>query len=109
MPAANSATQPILLLKNGTTPGAGSDLLQLQDSGGLVNASFSSSGSQLTLGRVAGSGTVTQGKIVLSDGTTDNFGLTIQSATLTASRTYSFPASPSNLTDTICLFTLNNC
>jgi hypothetical protein len=84
------------------------DLFELQDSSGNVNGAFNGTGNQLTLGRIAGSGTVTQGKLVLGDGTTDNFGLTLQSATITANRTYSFPNSTAS-TDTICLLTLANC
>jgi excisionase family DNA binding protein len=85
------------------------DLLQLKDINGLVNASFNAAGNQLTLGRIASSGTVTQGKLVLSDGTTDNFGTTIQSATMTVgSRTLTLP-NTSGVADTFCLLTLANC
>ncbi|MGB3023221.1 MAG: hypothetical protein WBB39_00235 [Candidatus Saccharimonadales bacterium] len=84
------------------------NLLELRDNGGLVNASFNASGNQLTLGRIAGSGTVTQGKLVLADGTTDNFGLTLESATLTANRTIVLPDSTA-ASDTVCLQTLQNC
>ncbi len=84
------------------------NLLQLADNAGLINASFSATGNQLTLGRVASSGTVTQGKIILADGTTDNFGLTLQSGTLTANRTITLPNS-TVATDTVCLQSLGNC
>lgn len=84
------------------------DLLQFQDSNGLVNGSLNSTGNQLTLGRIATSGTVTQGKLVLSDGTTDGFGLTIQSGALTANRTIVIPDSTA-ATDTVCLQTAANC
>ena len=67
------------------------DLLQVQDSSGNVNSSFNATGNQLTLGRVAASGTVTQGKLLFADGTTDNFAGTLQSATLTAARTWTLP------------------
>ncbi|MCA9346254.1 hypothetical protein KC960_02075, partial [Candidatus Saccharibacteria bacterium] len=75
-----------------------SDLLQLQDSSSNVNASFSSSGAQLTLGRIASTGSVVQGQLILSDGTTDNFSSTLQTATLGASRTITLP----DETGTVC-------
>jgi hypothetical protein len=83
------------------------DLFQLQDSSGLINAAFDATGGQLTLGRIASTGVVTQGKLVLADGTTDNYGLTLQSGTLTANSTITFPNSGGN--DTVCLLTLANC
>ena len=85
------------------------NLLELRDNNNLVNASFNSTGAVLSLGRIAASGVVTQGKITLSDGTTDNFGLTLQTGTLAANRTYSFPDSPGHVTDTVCLLSLSNC
>lgn len=84
------------------------DLFQLQDSSGNVNASFNSTGNQLTLGRISTSGTIAQGKLVLSDGALDGFGLTLQTGTLTDNRTIILPNS-SAPTDTICLQTLGNC
>ena len=75
------------------------DQIQLQDSAGNVNASFNNTGNQLTLGRIAASGTVTPGKIILADGTTSNFGLTIQTTTLSANRTITMP----NEAGTVCL------
>ena len=75
------------------------DQIQLQDSLGNINASFNNTGNQLTLGRIAASGTVTQGKVVMADGTTSNFGLTIQTTTLSANRTITMP----NETGTVCL------
>jgi len=84
------------------------DLLQLQDGAGLVAGKFNATGNQLTLGRITASGTAYQGKLVLADGTADNFGLTLQSSTITASRIYSFPNSTA-ATDTVCLQTLANC
>ena len=92
-----AATDISLTLKGAAAQSA--DLLQLQDSGGLINGAFNSTGAQLTLGRLAASGTVTQGKLLLSDGTTDNFSGTLQTGTLTASRTYTLPDS----TGTFCL------
>lgn len=74
------------------------DLLQFQDNNGLVNGAFNGTGNQLTLGRIAASGTVTQGKLLFADGTTDNYSLTLQSATLTANRTITLP----NETGTVC-------
>jgi hypothetical protein len=83
-------------------------LLEFQDSSGNINSSFSQNGSQLTLGRIAGSGTVTQGKLLFADGTTDNFSLTFQSGTLTSNETISVPGNAGG-SDTVCLYTLSNC
>ncbi|MDZ7744330.1 MAG: glycine rich domain-containing protein [Candidatus Saccharibacteria bacterium] len=77
------------LLVQGTS-GQTADLLQLQDSDGNVNASFNETGARLTLGRIASSGTVTQGLLTLGDGFSNN-GATIQSATLTADQAYLLP------------------
>ncbi|MDZ7744295.1 MAG: hypothetical protein U5K77_00835 [Candidatus Saccharibacteria bacterium] len=78
------------LLVQGTS-GQTADLLQLQDSNGNVNASFNETGARLTLGRIASSGTVTQGLLTLGDGSYSNYGATIQSATLTADQAYLLP------------------
>ena len=58
--------------------GQTANLLQLQDSAGNINSSFSAAGDTLTLGRIAASGTVTAGSLVLGDGTTDNFGVLLK-------------------------------
>lgn len=79
-----------------------SDLLQFQDSNGLINGSFDVLGNQLTLGRIASSGTVTQGKLILSDGTTDNFSATLQAATLTGNKIFNLP-NISGASGTICV------
>lgn len=84
---ATGGSAPGIVYRASTSTG---DAIQLQDSAGNVNAVFNAAGNRLTLGRVAASGTVTQGKLVLSDGTTDNYGLTLQSATLTSSQTITF-------------------
>lgn len=84
------------------------DMFRLQDSAGNINAAFNNTGNQLTLGRIATSGTVTQGKLVLSDGTTDGYSLTLQTSVLTANRTIILPDSTA-ATDTICLQTAANC
>ena len=84
------------------------NLLELRDVSGNTNAAFNATGNQLTLGRIASGGTVTQGQLVLSDGTTDNFGLTLPSATLTANRTIILPDSTAS-SDTVCLQPLQNC
>ncbi|MEO8105675.1 MAG: hypothetical protein ABI602_05100, partial [Candidatus Saccharibacteria bacterium] len=83
------------------------NLLQLQDSNGNINAAFSANGSQLTLGRIASSGTVTQGNLILSDGTTSNYGLTLVSGVLTANSTVTVPNAGGN--DQVCLLNLANC
>lgn len=79
------------------------NLLQLQDNNNLINGAFNGPGNQLTLGRVAASGTVTQGKLLFSDGTTDNFSGTLQTTTLTGNQTYTLPDS----TGTFCLSSQN--
>ena len=83
--------------------GQTSPLLEISDGNLNVNAQFGTTGNVLTLGRIASSGTVTQGQLTLADGTTDNFGLTLQPATLTASRTVTLP----DATGTVCLNTGN--
>jgi hypothetical protein len=102
---AGSATAPVAVFRAGATPGAGGQLLALQDSGSLTHAFFNNIGNELNLGRVASSGTVSQGKIILADGTTDNFGLTLQSATLTNNRTITLP----DATGTVCLNSSTSC
>lgn len=86
------------------------DLLQLQDSSGNVNAKFSSSGATLTLGRIANSGTVSQGRLVFGDGTTSNLSTTLTTRTMTGltSRTIYLPNTAGN-DDDLCLLTLGNC
>jgi len=83
------------------------NLLQLQDSSGNINAAFSANGSELTLGRIAGSGTTAQGKLTFGDGTTSGFGLTLLSGVLTANSTVTLPNPGGN--DQVCLLTLANC
>ncbi len=75
---ANASGAVALIQNNGT-----GNALQIQDGSSNVNALFNNVGNQLTLGRIAASGTVTQGKLVLSDGTTDNRSVTLQTAALT--------------------------
>jgi hypothetical protein len=96
-----SQTTPLVVLKSAATPGAGANLLQLQDSAGNVNAQFSNVGNQLQLGRIATSGTLTQGSLLLSDGTIDNYGATLNTSTLTASRTLSLPDANGTLCTTL--------
>ena len=79
-----------------TAAGASQGNLHVSE-GSTEVASFSPSGA-LTLGRVASSGTVTQGRALFADGTTDNFASTVQSATLTGNRTITLP----NETGTVC-------
>src|SRR5487761_1780505 len=84
------------------------DLLDLQDSSGNVNGSFNSNGSQLTLGRIAISGTTSAGKLLLGDGTTDGYSLAlISGSTLTANDVITVPNSGG--ADSVCLKTLGNC
>jgi hypothetical protein len=84
--------------------GQTADLFQLQDSNGIVQSKFNSSG-QLTLGVPATSGTVYQGSLTFADGTTDGFGATLNTTTLTANQTISLP----NESGTICIQTSVNC
>ncbi|MBP7760166.1 hypothetical protein KA093_00010 [Candidatus Saccharibacteria bacterium] len=74
------------------------NLLELRDSSNNVNVAFNAEGNQLTLGRIAASGTVTQGRLVLSDGTTDNFGLTVLSGVQTGNYTLTLPSLAGNAT-----------
>ena len=81
---------------------------ELQDSNGNINAAFNSTGAQLTLGRIASSGTVTQGRLIFGDGTTDNFATTLLSATMTVgSRTITIPDT-AGASASVCL-TTGNC
>jgi len=84
--------------------GQSADLVDLQDASGNVLSNFGSSG-QLTLGRIAASGTTQAGSLTLADGTTDNFGVTITATTLTASRSILLP----NEAGTVCLQGSTNC
>lgn len=85
------------------------NLLEMQGSTGIVNASFNGAGNQLTLGRIASSGTVTQGTLVLSDGTTSNFGATVQTTgTLSGNSTFQLGVGSANGTYQICT-TLSVC
>jgi hypothetical protein len=84
--------------------GQTADLLQFQDANGNANGAINTTGNQLTLGRIASSGTVTAGALVVGDGTTDNFGATLNTSTLTAARTITLP----NANGTVCL-TTGNC
>src|SRR5690606_27284755 len=62
---------------------------------------FNETGAELTLGRIADSGTVTQGKLILADGTTSNFAASLQSGILTADQTYILPDASGTLTMTL--------
>ena len=88
------------------------NLLQFQDSNGLVMGSVSASGSQLNLGRISASGTVSQGKIVFSDGTNSGFGVTLQvsdgSTQLGADKVLTIPATMT-ANDEICTKNSGNC
>jgi hypothetical protein len=83
------------------------DLQEFQDVNGIVESSFGSTG-QLTLGTIATSGTVYQGQLTLSDGTTDGKSVTLKTVTQANSVALSIPVD-TNATDTICLLLLNNC
>jgi hypothetical protein len=78
---------------------------QVQNSAGVNVLSVDTSGSKTTLGKIAASGTVAAGSLVFADGTTDNFGATLNSTTLTANRAISLP----NEAGTICLQNSANC
>jgi hypothetical protein len=102
---AASQSTSVAVLRAGATPGVGANLISFQDSASLTHGAFNNIGNQLSLGRVASSGTVSQGRIVLADGTTSNFSSTVQSATLTADRTITLP----NASGTVCLQTSTSC
>lgn len=99
--AVSSSSNPFTVQ---AAPSQSGSLIQLQDSFGNVNAAFGPTGASLTLGRIAGSGTVTAGSLKLADGTTDNFGATLNTTTLTANHTYTLP----DASGTVCL-TIGNC
>lgn len=84
------------------------DLFQLQDSSGEVHGAFNSDGSQLSLGRAATTGAVSQGKLVLSDGTSSGYQLTLQAGTLDQSQTIVIPTTV-GASDQVCLQSLANC
>ncbi|MBW4061791.1 hypothetical protein HJC99_04455 [Candidatus Saccharibacteria bacterium] len=77
------------------------DVFQIQDSAGVVHAAFNTIGNQLTLGKINTSGTVSAGTLVLGDGTTDGFGATVNTSTLTANRTLQFPDAGGTLCTTV--------
>lgn len=81
----------------------------VQNASGYNELNVDLSTNKVTLGNISTTaGHAIQGKLVFGDGTVDGFGLTLQSSTITANRTYSFPNSTA-ATDTICLQTLANC
>ncbi|HEX4774701.1 MAG TPA: hypothetical protein VH234_04240 [Candidatus Saccharimonadales bacterium] len=98
-----NATASNLILKGNVSQSA--PQLILQNSAGISEASFGATGSQLTLGTIANSGTVFQGALILADGTADNLGSTLNTATLTNNRTISLP----DANGTICLQTSAAC
>ncbi|HEV2412974.1 MAG TPA: hypothetical protein VGS28_04210 [Candidatus Saccharimonadales bacterium] len=72
----------------------------VENSSGYNNLAVNTSTGALTLGNITStSGQGVQGSAILADGTNDNFGLTLQSTTLTTNQTITFP----NLTGTVCL------
>ena len=70
--------------------------------------SLSATGS-LTLGTIAASGAVNQGKLILGDGTTDNRTITLQSATITGGSSVLAIPDAAGVNDTFCLQTKANC
>jgi hypothetical protein len=95
-----AATNVGVIIQGATTQS--SDLFRLQDNAGNVNASFSSTGNKLTLGRIAATGTATQGQLVFGDGTTDNFGITLVAGLLGNNYTATLPAPTTGTTPVIC-------
>lgn len=79
---AGGDTFPAAIFKG--VSGQVADIFRIQDTGGDTQAAFDGSGAQLTLGRIttSGLGTVTQGKLVFSDGSRNGFGVTLQSLAL---------------------------
>lgn len=84
--------------------GQSRDLFQLKNSGGDTLSSFDQNG-QLTVGRIATTGTTQAGTITVSDGTLDGFGAKLKSAILTANQSIALP----NESGTICLQSSANC
>lgn len=98
----NYAPNGTLTVKAGSTQTA--SLFEIQSAAGGVFGSLTASG-QLTLGRIAASGTVGAGSLVLADGTTSNFGATLNTTTLTANRTITLP----DASGTVCLQGSSGC
>ncbi|HET9412057.1 MAG TPA: hypothetical protein VFO38_04375 [Candidatus Saccharimonadales bacterium] len=90
------AANGTVALKGGTLQST--DLLQIQNSSGDVLSLFNASG-QLTLGRIAASGTTQAGSLKFADGTNSNFSVTLGTTTLSANRTITLP----NVSGTVCL------
>ncbi|HSW99574.1 MAG TPA: carbohydrate binding domain-containing protein, partial [Patescibacteria group bacterium] len=84
--------------------GQATSLLDLRNTTGDTLSKFDASG-QLTLGRIAASGTTQAGTLIFSDGTNDNFGVTLNTNTLTANRTIRLP----DAGGTICLQSSASC
>jgi hypothetical protein len=91
-----------LTVKAGSSQTA--SLFEIQSAAGGVFGSLTEGG-QLTLGRIAASGAVGAGSLVLADGTTSNFGATLNTTTLTANRTIALP----DASGTVCLQGSTNC
>lgn len=87
--ATGNATNKGVVVQGAASQSA--NALEVQDNSGNVNLAVNAAGNQLTLGRIAGSGTVTQGTLVFADGTTSGFGATVVSDTLTADRKFILP------------------
>ncbi len=84
---AAGATAPVVTFRGGATPGAGADLLQLQNSGSQSLAGFDSAG-QLYLGRAGAGGA--SGSLKLYNATNANT-VTLQSATTSSSYSLTLP------------------
>lgn len=83
-----------------------STAFRVQNASGVSVLSTDTSNSKVTIGNVtSATGEGLAGSLVLADGTTSNFGVTVNSATLTANRTITLP----NESGTVCLQSSANC
>ncbi|MGF7228986.1 MAG: beta strand repeat-containing protein [Candidatus Saccharibacteria bacterium] len=99
-----TVTQTGTMLQQTTTNSA--NAFQIQNQSGIQVLNVSTSGGILTIGNVTTtSGQSQVGKIILADGTIDGFGMTLATATMTASRTITLP----DATGTVCLQSATTC
>lgn len=89
--------------------GNNTNAAQVQNASGYNEFNVDSSGNKVTIGNITStSGQGIGGNLVLADGTSDNFGVTLNTATLTGNATISLPDT-GGVDDTICLKLKNNC
>ena len=97
-----SATAPSDVIKTSTNS---TTAFTIQNASGYNELSVNTSGNSVNLGNITTTtGAGIAGSLVLADGTTDGFGSTLKTTTLTASQTITLP----NASGTVCL-TSQNC